>query len=170
VHHTANASGPPSRSTLLVSLSARGGIGHEHVAPAADHPVHAVVLEVHPLRVENAVLHVGQAARLAVAAGVLDHLRREVGADHPALGAHALRYGKAQVAGPAGDVEDGLARLRVRPVHEPGVHAGGHVHHPFPPVLPAGGHPAPCLQALLAVGVEVDRHALVSGSWTLGRR
>ena len=60
-----------------------------------------------------------EAVGLAVAPRRLEHLRREVGADHAALVAHPLGGGEAEVARAGGDVEDRLPRLRVDLLDDP---------------------------------------------------
>jgi hypothetical protein len=70
----------------------------------------------------------------------------------------AFRHTEAQVACPGGDLEDGLAGLRVHFIEEPVADWLGHVHKPLAPVLPTG---AISLQvwALLPIAVAIHPRA-----------
>jgi hypothetical protein len=138
----------------------RRGVGHEHVAPAADHTVHAVVVKVHPLGVQHAVLDIGESPILAEATGDIDHLRREVRGDHATRIPDPACNLEAQIARPGSDLEEGLPRLRIGPLHDPIVDPAGELHYPLVSVPPARCHLPPGLEALLAIGIRVKIHAI----------
>jgi hypothetical protein len=83
----------------------------QHVAPAAEHAIDAVVAEVHSLGVHFAMLDVGEAEAPRRAPRSRHHLGREVGEDQPPVRPDRAGSGKARLAGARRQLEDCLARL-----------------------------------------------------------
>ena len=117
--HTASATRPPGRSTRRVSTSAASGIGHQHVAPAAQHRVDACHRQVDPFGIEHLELDVAQAQRVRPRTGAREHRLGLVGDDHPAHRRHQLGGQHARLAQACRQFEHALAGLRRDRVHHP---------------------------------------------------
>src|SRR6185437_12895315 len=122
------------------------GIGHEHVAPAAEHAVDRVVRELDLLGVKDAVLDVRQTELGTSTASDLDHRRAEVARDQAAALAEDRCNLESDVALAGRELEHRLAGLRRELVHEPCGYRGGSLLPFLPRALPARGHRSPVLQ------------------------
>ena len=108
---------PTARSkdtTCFAKSCAR--VNHQHESRSAERYIDAVIVEVHPLCIEDAVFEVAQTARLAQVTGDLDHLRGEVGCHYPTLRADTLSREAAEPARAPSEIEDDLPGLRIASV------------------------------------------------------
>ena len=156
--HTASATRPPGRSTRRVSRSAAERIGHQHVAPAAEHRVDARHRQVDPFGVQHLELDVAQAQRDRALARAREHRLGLVGDDHPAHRRDQLRREHARLAQARRQLEHTLARLRHDRVDHPVRDRSAELAHRVLLARPAGGRLFPALQARVAVGVRVEAH------------
>ncbi len=148
----------PARPQYAARLGeSRVGVGHEHVAEAADDSVDRVVVKVEVLRVQCSELDVAQAELGTASACDLDHLRREVRRDQPAAVADQRGSGETGVAGTGCELENRVARLRRQLPKEPFAHGHGDLVDLGAPALPTRSHPLPRLEARAPPLVAIHR-------------
>jgi hypothetical protein len=94
-------------------------VAHEHVAEPAEDAVDARVVEVDVLGIQDAELGARDPELLCHALGSVDHLRREVARDGPALFPEAGGGEEAGLTRAGSEFQDRLLGLRIDPVHEP---------------------------------------------------
>ena len=82
---------PPGRSTRRVSAQRSGRVGHQHVAPAAEHGVHARDRQVDPFRVQHLELDVLIPSSRRALARAGEHRLGLVGDEHLARRARRAR-------------------------------------------------------------------------------
>ena len=155
VVHAASATRAPGLSTRRVSLQRRLAVGHQHVAPAAQHAVERRGRLVDPLGVDLAEAHVGDPHLLGALLRRGDHLGREVGGDQRAAGRDLLGGEEADLAGAGRQLEHLVARLQLERVDHPHRHGHRRAAQVLGARRPALGLLAPAGAALLAVCVGV---------------
>ena len=126
-------------------------VRHEHVAALAEHAVDCVVFEIHALGIHDTKLDVLDTKLRGPALGDVDHVRREVGRDEQTFVSDDPGSLETEVARAGGEVEHGVATLRLELSDQPVVDGRGGLLEVRPPALPAGSHDLPDLQARLAV-------------------
>ena len=136
----------------------RGRVGHQHVAPAAQHGVDARHRQVDPFGVEHLELDVAQAERGRALARAGEHRLGLVGDDRAADRRHQLGGEQAGLPQPGRQLEHPLAGLRGDRVDQPVRDRRAELAQQLLAAHPAGGRLFPALQAGVAVGVGVEAH------------
>ena len=137
----------PTRAQDAASLvDGRLGIGHEHEAEATEDAVDRVVLERDLLGVDDPMLDVLETQLGGPPTGHLDHLRREVARDQPAVLAQERGGQVPHVSGAGRELEHGVARLRIERLHQPLADGARDLLDLRSPAFPAGRHRLPVLE------------------------
>ena len=131
----------------------RLAVGHQHVAPAAEHAVERCRGLVDRLGVDLAEAHVGDPEPLGPCLGGGDHLGHEVRGDERAAGRDLLGGEKADLARARRQLEQLVPGLEPERVDHPDGHRHRHAGHPLGLCAPARGLRGPAGAALLAVVV-----------------
>ena len=146
---------PPSGLEHPARLPQRGlGVGHQHVAPAAQDAVDARGLDVdRALRVDLLEADVAEPELLRAALGDHQHLGRDVRRDQRAAGLDELGGEEARVAGAGGQLEHRVPRLGLDRVDHPRRDGHGDPAHHLAVRLPGRRGVAPAGAGLLLVGL-----------------
>ena len=136
----------------------RRGVGQQHVAPTAEHPVHARRREVDPLRLQELEFHAGDAELLRPAARGVEHALRGVRADQRPAGLDQLGDEEPGVPRPGRQLEHPVAGLRADRVGHPARdrHRDGLERRAA--VAPARRSALPGVAGAGPVGVGIERH------------
>ena len=146
----------PAAAQHTAGLAQRSGrIDHQHVAPAAEHDVHACQLEIDPLAAEHAVGHIGEAEIGPAGPRQLEHRLGLIAADQLAAGLDQLRRQEPDLARTCREVEHALARRERRGVDHPRGDRSARLAPGRELAPPAGRRGLPALEALAALGVVV---------------
>jgi hypothetical protein len=121
----------------------RRGVGHQHVAPAAEDAVDAVRLQVHAFGVQHPNLRVPRANLFGPPLSRGDHPGGKIRDDHAPRLAYQARREQPGVARAGRQLQHGIAGLRIEPPHQPLAHRARDPPQLLPPRAPAGSHGTP---------------------------
>ena len=151
------ASGPQHPSALL---QGRCRIGHQHVAPATDHAVHACFIQIHLLGIQHLCARRSRRRGPHRSARPPQPSPARNRWKSPALAANLFGDQETELASTRCDLEDALAGLP-----DPGSPQAIRSLARSPPsslvpVPPARGHLAPDPPALLTIGIRIEHFNL----------
>ena len=136
----------------------RGRVGHQHVAPPAQHGVDACDRQVDPFRVEHLKLDVAEAKCERPRAGALEHRLSLVGDDHATQRSDQLCREHPRLSQTGGQLEHALAGPQGDGVDHPLGHRSPELAQELLAAHPPRGRLFPALQAGAAVCVRVEAH------------